>query len=230
MSLVSRSTVQRNRAEDGIRADLLALDIDSQIRAIEDDLEDLHIGDAPQDYEHRCTEVASSPASLVIPWDQPLDEANVRSFTADLSHIRAALLHNGLAFTLSGRSLRFVETPSTAGPYERYVPGSESGYNFGRCALHPDDASNRQFLAYHTWLIVTYESFPPLPQGLTSDVSDSWHNLSDQVREEMDRLEDMKEIEWEVQQQSPSVRAVDSEGFRDIDTSTPAVSSLGSSY
>lgn len=42
--------------------------------------------------------------------------------------------------------------------------------------------------------------------------------MASQLREEIERLEDMKEIEWEAQQyHRPAV--TDDEGYRDVDTS-----------
>ena len=139
----------------------------------------------------------------------------IRSLVDDVAHIRTALIHGSISFTLSGHHLHFVHHPS--GPYERYVFGSDQGYNSGRCALHPLKDSNRRFIAYHTWLIATLESIAPLLQDVSASVSTSWMLLSTNLREEVERLEDLKEIEWD-SQQIRGIAAASDEDIRGIDT------------
>lgn len=208
-----------------MHASLQQLDMGSQVLAVEDDIENLRIFEATSiDSEELQSHQAASNLEVIAPIHRVPNETDIRCFNADLTHLRCAFLHNTLSFTLSGRSLRFVTDPSTAGPYERYVLDSEQGYNSGRCALHPGHPANRPFLAYHTWLIVTHHSFPTPPPYVTEDVETSWRNLAAQIMEEIDRLEDLKEIEWELQQSRPSA-TVDDEGFRDVDTCRAITSS-----
>ena len=213
MPPVSRSSVQRNRIEGEIHARLQTLDLEAQIREIEDDLEEPTIVDAAPPVQENVEGVGTPAGSGRA---QP-SRFDADGFITDIAHLRAALIHNSLTFTLSGRNLRFVHPPASSGPYERYVVGSEQSYNSGRCALHPTDSSNRQFLAYHTWLIVVHQSFPSPPAEVTEDIRASWEAFTAQIVEEIDRLEDMKELEWELQQETTSV-VVDERKSRNIDT------------
>ncbi|KAI0688972.1 hypothetical protein C8Q76DRAFT_689815 [Earliella scabrosa] len=211
MAHVSRSTVQRNLAENRIRRAAQSLDIAAQIRDIEDDLDHLPLtpqSDGPSHAQRNTTH--HLPTHL-----DHSTVAEIIQLENDFSHLYSAFVHNSISFTLSGRTLRFLHPPS--GPYERYELGSVEGYNIGRFALNPSHLANRHFIAYHTWLIVTYETLPPVPRGAGKGIQDMRTKLTAALLEEVQRLEDMKEIEWEAQQHL-HLPVADDDGFRDVDT------------
>lgn len=195
--------------------------METQIEQIEGSLAQLQLNDYPP----AATEPAELPACTPTPAGRPCRPSEIESISLvevnllkdDLSHLRTAFLNHSISFTLSCRSLRFIH-PTSSAPYVRYDLGSEEGYNHGQCALDPRHPGNKRFIVYHTWLIITHESLPQLPPGAPASLSHGWSKMASQLREEIERLEDMKEIEWEAQQyHRPAV--TDDEGYRDVDTS-----------
>lgn len=125
------------------------------------------------------------------------------SFVDDLYNMELALLTHILSFTLSGRNLRFVNEPSSAGPFVRYVIGSQDAYNIGFAALQPSVAANLQFLSYHSWLLSMHDSLKDPPVDAPHSAVQMQARLRAKLVDEIERLEDMKEMQWEQQQRKP---------------------------
>ena len=94
--------------------------------------------------------------------------------------------------------------------------GSQEGYNTGRCALHPGHPANQAFISYHSWLIVTLESLPDAPMDFRGNIRELRETLRSSFLDEIERLEDIKELEWEAQQERDLVPEIDH--HHDVDT------------
>ena len=139
------------------------------------------------------------------PRDEPGLGLDPSMLAADLYNLERILLTNVLSFTLLDRNLRFVNDPTTSGDFVRYVTGSRIPYNTGRCALLSSHPVNRRFIAYHTWLMMTHTYLASEIAGAEEARLHAVERLRDKFMEEIDRLEDIKEAEWDYQQLKPVV-------------------------
>ncbi len=121
----------------------------------------------------------------------------------DLDHLREGLLRGALTSAWSGVPLVF--TDPTAADYVRYDPDSEIGYNEGHFALDPSRYENRRFLDYYQWLLSSLaylHSIQTTTHDTAGSIQDYAEPLMSRVRDELSRLEDIKEIEWSMLQSS----------------------------
>ena len=222
--LISASTRRRN---EKIRVGIDPTELERQARVLEGELED--ITDEKQSVDRDATtKVLTPPAAPDQSTKRPLSlspenakssrpsaplQAQIPIFADDIFHIERLLLSHMLSFTLSGRYLRFVHEPSTAGPFQRYLIGSESGYNTGRSALHTPSAANQQFLSYHTWLLAIRSSLFDIHPDEDNDLGKHVIRLRESIEIEFARLEDVKEVQWQHQQRKPLTTDLDDDGF-----------------
>lgn len=118
---------------------------------------------------------------------------------ADLEHIETALLSAMISFSVSRRYLRFLKEPSSEIPFLRQDLGDPSPTNSGPFSLDPRVSINREFMLYEGWLHATYWSLNALPPSLSPEVDDRRRNLIEQVASERERLQDVKELDWDAQ-------------------------------
>ena len=142
----------------------------------------------------------------------------------DLDHLREGLLRGALTSTWSGVPLIF--TQPTSGDYARYDPESTTSHNEGPYALDPDRPVNRRFLDYYQWLLssLTYLNFvAKAGTEAEGSIRDYVERLVSRVRDELSRLEDIKEIEWyAVQISSDDMTGGDPLPYKVVDTGASA--------
>lgn len=138
-----------------------------------------------------------------------------------LQHMRSAFLQYMLSTTVSGRPLTFSCTPSPSQEYVRYTL-EDVEYNSGPCALDHRKPENRPFLSYHSWLITSAYTLSRV--DVNPELTEERDKLRDQIHEEIDRLENIKELEWESQQRGPEQRPTKAGS---VDTSESALGNSG---
>lgn len=125
-----------------------------------------------------------------------------------------------IAFTSSGKTLRFIVNPIPNIPYERWTPESTHLVNSGPAALDGREQQNLVFLEYQTWLSEAYYTLKAMGVTLEdANVRDRRDQLLAQIGEELEALEDLKEVEWE-RQQLALAEAADHGSLLTVDTST----------
>ncbi|KAI0351850.1 hypothetical protein OH77DRAFT_1592508, partial [Trametes cingulata] len=140
----------------------------------------------------------SAPSSRPSP-----PPATIASQLDDLLHVQLAFIQGMVAFTVSGRSLRFMKPPSGDESYERWHVRCAEPCNSGKCSLDPNDGHNLPFLEHQEWLSVSYR-FLKAMETESHELVLYRDGLMRQMEEELERLEDMKEWEWEEQRKHGS--------------------------
>ncbi|OJT10865.1 hypothetical protein TRAPUB_12619 [Trametes pubescens] len=140
----------------------------------------------------------AQPASCPLPHPPP----TIASQLDDLLHIQLSFIQCMIAFSSTGRPLRFIKVPAQDGEFLRWHIDSGKTCNSGKGALHPNDPQNAPFLEYQDGLSMTYLTLKSMKMPAESDkeIGEYHSGLVRQVLEELARLEDLKEWEWERQQ------------------------------
>ncbi len=137
----------------------------------------------------------------------------------DLAHLQLAFIQAMLAFSTSGHTLRFLKHSLPYRDYERWDVDSEKSLNSGPFALDSKNPQNQAFLDYQEWLVESVYTLQEMRIGLDADVEGYRAVLERQIRGELESLEDIKEMEWEVRN---TAQATEAEGTsqNNIDTGT----------
>ncbi|KAL1944059.1 hypothetical protein VTO73DRAFT_3877 [Trametes versicolor] len=129
----------------------------------------------------------------------PPPAPEIASQLDDLLHIQLAFIQGMISFTSVGRRLRFIKPPSCDKAFVRWDVGLGESCNSGECALHPQHLQNRPFLDYQESLSVTHKYLKWMGNNLDEEVNEYRDGLMSKIVEELERLEDTKEWEWERQ-------------------------------
>ena len=139
-----------------------------------------------------------SGASCTTDTVNPPTPRDLVSDMEDLAHIQLGLARNMMIFTLSGTSLRFVRHPLESKP-DGAQPGETDGVG-GVPALDGEDPSNTIFLEYSDWLSSSLTTLESMGSVEEKETDAARKRLIDQIMEELQRLTDLREMEWERQQ------------------------------
>ena len=132
----------------------------------------------------------------------------------DLDYI-SRCLRDQRHLMLSGTQLVFAVNPVNAGGFRRRSPRAIASANTGLHALEPKQAANYLVLDYENDLFVMLTHLRLLPGGIHDAVEQLRSSLLDQVYDEIDRIESLKESEWNRQQAGiPPLSAGDPSVFR----------------
>lgn len=130
---------------------------------------------------------------------EPSSGEKIADAMDDLEHIESALLSAMISFSVSRRYLRFLKDPSSETPFQRQGLGDPSPANSGPFSLDPRVSVNREFILYEGWLHATYWSLNAVPANLSLEVDALRLKLIEQVAAERERLQDVKELDWDAQ-------------------------------
>jgi hypothetical protein len=114
----------------------------------------------------------------------------------DLKLIRDQFVQASLSYNTSGH-LSFLTNPSESGPYSRQ--DGASGVNSGLHALRLESPTNQAYLRQETILYTLLEQLDGVPSCDMDDIKLQRKSLVDKVTFELDRLDHVKEQEWESQ-------------------------------
>ena len=200
---LSKSTLWRRKQAAQLQRRLASLDMTPQEELVPPQPMHNHDGSEP--------EIALSP-DPVSTVEDILDAPSDVSFALlrDLDHLSEGLLVGSLTLALSETPLVFQQPPDLSQNFIRYDPESDDHYNSGPFALDSSKLENQQFLNYYMWLVNSFR-FLAMPLATSTESLDQYRtSLMSRVRDEISRLEDMKEIEWEARQisASPTVTGV----------------------
>ncbi|KAH9855541.1 hypothetical protein C2E23DRAFT_723724, partial [Lenzites betulinus] len=104
-----------------------------------------------------------------------------------------------VSFSAPRHILHFILSPPKEGAFEPWSVQSGNPCNSGKCSLLPNASQNGHFLEYQNWLTATYIFLKSIDTEHDKEVDTYRRGLTTQVLEELDRLESLKEWEWERQ-------------------------------
>ena len=144
--------------------------------------------------------VDSSPSRPTFALGAPTLDPPTLSELDDISYLQLAFIQAMIAFTSSGNTLRFIANPIPNTPYKRWTPESAELVNGGNAALDEKETRNLVFLEYQSWLAEAHYALKSMGTTLDAEAAECQGQLLAQISEELEALEDMKEMEWERQQ------------------------------
>ena len=156
----------------------------------------LHLSASPQGSSSMARNSSSASRQST---NNPLSSQHAsRVFQAlrDLNHVRDQFIQASLSYSPSGH-LTFIARPSEYGQYNHQ--DGVSGVNKGRHALDLRNPENCYYLQHETTLYHLLEQLDGIPGYDTDEIRIPRKSLVDKIHFELERLDRMKEQEWECQ-------------------------------
>ncbi|OBZ76998.1 hypothetical protein A0H81_03656 [Grifola frondosa] len=123
-------------------------------------------------------------------------------YAQDLQHIRVDFAQRRLSLPFNSKMLAFIHNPETSGSYIfRDITTMES-VNSGPHALRLDHADNIVVLDHETWLFTTYLDLVSFSSVADNSINDARQKLMDDILQDFERLEKLKQMEWEIQEKT----------------------------
>lgn len=137
--------------------------------------------------EVHATEAGSIPSPVT---------AAMMQAAMDLESLRTGIMQGQLQFHVGTFILKFVQSPSEHGSYQRCTSYRTNLLNSGPHAINTSLADGRAFVSYESYLVSTLATLEAPEFSLTDELDGIRQRLVDTCIDELDRLDHAKEASW----------------------------------